>query len=119
MRQRGRQRGLSIIGFLFLAVVIIIFALVGFRVLPSYLEYYTIQKALEETLADNANITPQDIRRSLDRRISADYVDSVRASDVTVTKEGTQIVARLEWQKTLHMVANASILLEFEASASR
>ena len=119
MRQRRRQRGLSIIGFLLVAAVVIIFALVGFRVLPAYIEYYSVQKALEQTLADQNNITPQDIRRSLERRISADYVDSVRASDVTVTKEGNQIVARLEWQKILHMVANASILLEFEASATR
>jgi Domain of unknown function (DUF4845) len=119
MRQRHGQRGLTIIGFLLLAGVIIIFALVGFRVLPAYIEFYTVQRALEDTLADRGNITPQDIRRSLERHISADYVDSVRASDVTVTKEGNQIVARLEWQKILHMVANASILLEFEATASR
>jgi hypothetical protein len=119
MRQRRGQRGLSIIGFLLVAAVVIIFALVGFRVLPAYIEFYSVQKALEQTLADQSNITPQDIRRSLERRISADYVDSVRASDVTVTKEGNQIVARLEWQKILHMVANASILLEFEASATR
>jgi hypothetical protein len=119
MRQQRRQRGLSIIGFLLVSAVVIIFALVGFRVLPAYIEYYSVQKSLEQTLADQSNITPQDIRRSLERRISADYVDSVRASDVTVTKEGNQIVARLEWQKILHMVANASILLEFEASATR
>ena len=119
MRQRGNQRGLTIIGFLLVAAVVVIFALVGFRVLPSYIEYYTVQKALEETLADQANITPQDIRRSLERRINADYVDSVRASDVTVSKEGNQVVASLEWQKTLHMVGNASILLEFQATATR
>jgi Tfp pilus assembly protein PilE len=119
MRQRSRQRGLTIIGFLLVAAVVVIFALVGFRVLPSYIEYYTVQKALEETLADQANITPQDIRRSLERRINADYVESVRASDVTVSKEGNQVVASLEWQKTLHMVGNASILLEFQATATR
>jgi hypothetical protein len=119
MRQRGRQRGLTIIGFLLVAAVVVIFALVGFRVLPAYIEYYTVQKALEESLADQGNITPQDIRRSLERRINADYVDSVRASDVTVSKEGNQVVASLEWQKVLHMVGNASILLEFEATATR
>jgi Tfp pilus assembly major pilin PilA len=119
MRQRSRQRGLTIIGFLLLAAVVVIFALVGFRVLPSYIEYYTVQKALEATLADQSNITPQDIRRSLERRINADYVDSVRASDVTVSKEGNQVVASLEWQKTLHMVGNASILLDFQAVATR
>ena len=119
MGHRGRQRGLTIIGFLFVAAVVIIFALVGFRVLPAYIEYYTVQKALEQTMADSSNITPQDIRRSLERRISADYVDSVRASDVTVSKDGNQIVASLEWQKILHMAGNASILLEFQATATR
>ena len=107
------------IGFLFTTIVIIIFALVAFRVGPSYIEYFTVQKALDQTMLDVQTPTAAEIRRSLERRISADYVDSVRASDVTVTKEGNQIVARLEWQKILHMVANASILLEFEASATR
>jgi len=113
------QRGLTIVGFLLVSAVVIIFALVGFRVLPAYIEYFTVQKALQATLAEPGNLTPQDIRRSLERRMDADYIDSVRASDVTVSKEGNQIVASLAWQKILHMVGNASILLEFEASASR
>ena len=114
-----RQRGLTILGFLGVSAVVIIFALVAFRVLPSYIEYFTVQKALQQTLAESPNMTPQDIRRSLERRIAADYIDSVRASDVTVSKEGNQIIATLAWQKILHMVGNASILLEFEASAGR
>jgi len=114
-----RQRGMTIVGFLMVSAVVIIFALVGFRVLPAYIEYFTVQKALQLTLAEPGNLTPQDIRSSLDRRIAADYIDSVRASDVTVSKEGNQIVASLAWQKILHMVGNASILLDFEASASR
>ena len=114
-----RQRGLTILGFIFVAAVIVTVALVGFRVLPSYIEYFTVQKALEATLADGQNVTPQEIRRSLQNRIAADYIESVRATDVTVTKENNQIIATLNWQKILHMVGNASILLEFEASASR
>jgi Tfp pilus assembly protein PilE len=119
MRHRHRQRGLSIIGFLFVAAVVVVLALVTFRVLPSYVEYYTVQKALEASLADASNQTPQEVRRSLERRLSADYVDAVRASDLTVSKEGNTIVASLAWQKILHMVGNASILLDFEATATR
>ena len=118
-RPRHAQRGISILGFLFVAAVLIVAALVGFRILPSYVEYFTVQKALEASLADQANQTPQDVRRSLERRLNADYVDAVRASDLTVSKEGNQVVASLEWQKTLHMVGNASILLEFEARSTR
>jgi hypothetical protein len=116
---RRGQRGVSIIGFMFVAAVLIVIALVGFRVLPSYVEYFTVQKALEASLADQSNQTPQDLRRSLERRLSADYVDAVRASDLTVSKDGNTVVASLAWQKILHIAGNVSILLDFEATASR
>jgi uncharacterized protein DUF4845 len=115
----GNERGLSMTGFLFTTVVIIIFALVAFRVGPSYIEYFTVQKALDQTLSEVPNPTISDIRRAMDRRLSADYVDSVRSSDVLVGREGNQIVATLSWQKVLHMIGNASILLEFEARSTR
>ena len=41
------QGGLSMIGFLFVAVVIAVVAMVGFRVAPSYVEYFTIRSAIE------------------------------------------------------------------------
>jgi hypothetical protein len=113
------ERGLSMTGFLFTTIVVIIFALVAFRVGPSYIEYFTVQKALDQTMAEVETPTIADIKRSMDRRLSADYVDSVRSSDVLVTREGNAIVATLSWQKVLHMIGNASILLEFEARSSR
>jgi hypothetical protein len=115
----ARERGLSMTGFLFTTTVIIIFALVAFRVGPSYIEYFTVQKALDQTMQEVQNPTAADIRRSMDRRLSADYVDSVRSSDVLVGREGNTIVATLSWQKILHMIGNASILLDFEARATR
>ena len=82
MRQRTRQRGLTIFGFVFVAAVVVIFAVVGFRVLPAYIE-------------------------------------SVGPQDVFVTKDGNAIVATATWTRKLHLVANASLFLEFEATATR
>ena len=44
------QRGLSMIGFLFVAAVIVVVAIVGFRMVPSYVEYFTVQSAVEKAL---------------------------------------------------------------------
>jgi len=114
-----KERGLSMTGFLFTTIVIIIFALVAFRVVPSYIEFFTVQKALDQTMQEVTQPTASEIRRSMDRRLSADYVDSVRSSDVLIGREGNSIVATLSWQKVLHMIGNASILLEFEARSTR
>ena len=106
-------------GFLFTTVVVIIVALIAFRVGPSYIEYFTVQKALDQTMREVQNPTISEIKRSMDRRLSADYVDSVNAGEVIVGREGNLIVATLSWQKVLHMIGNASILLEFEARSTR
>ena len=106
-------------GFLFTTIAIIIFALIAFRVGPSYIEYFTVQKALDQTLLEVQNPTISEIKRSMDRRLSADYVDSVNAGEVVVGREGNLIVATLSWQKILHMIGNASILLEFEVRSTR
>jgi hypothetical protein len=58
----ARERGLSMTGFLFTTTVIIIFALVAFRVGPSYIEYFTVQKALDQTMQEVQNPTAADIR---------------------------------------------------------
>ena len=115
----GCQRGLTMIGFLFVTVVVLVVALIGFRVIPAYIEYFSIQKALQGAMSDSSELTTGDIRRLLDRRFSADYIESVRPADVQVTKAGNVITASVSWETKLHLVANASLLLEFDASASR
>lgn len=119
MRGRRDERGLSMIGFLFVATVIAVVAIVGFRMVPSYVEYFTVQKAVEKSLRDAPDPTPAVVKKSFEKYIAADYIDSVRVSDLNVTREGNAIVAQVAWQKQLHMVGNVSLLLDFDVSVSR
>jgi hypothetical protein len=119
MHNLSRQRGLSVLGFLFVAAVVLSVALLAFRMIPAYIEYFTIQKALDGALADSNDLSVASIRRAMDRRLSADYADAISAKDVDVTKTGNTITASVSWEKRLPVVKNVSILLEFDASASR
>ena len=107
------------IGFLFVTAVLLIVALLAFRMIPSYIEYYTVQKALEDAIRETNDPTQATIRRSVERKISSDYVDSVTAKDVEVSKLGNTITASANWEKKLPLVHNISLLMEFNASASR
>jgi hypothetical protein len=119
VKSAGRQRGLSLIGFLFVTAVVLVVALLGFRVIPAYIEYFSVQKALQGALADSTDLTAADVRKLLDRRFNADYIDSVRAADVQVTRSNNVTTASVSWESRLHLVSNASLVLEFDASASR
>ena len=113
------ERGITILGFIFVAAVVIVVALVGFRVLPAYIEYFAVQKALQQALDDSPGGNVQEVRRAFDRKVSAGYIESVRAADVQVTRQQNAITASVGWQRILPMVGNASILLDFDAAATR
>ena len=115
------QAGLTILGFLLVAAVVIIFAMVGFRVVPSYVEYYSVKKSLDDTMrsgnADPSNMVA--FRSELARRLQTSYVENVKANDAVVQRVGNQMTAELSWERRLHMFGNAYILLEFEVTSSR
>jgi hypothetical protein len=120
MRTRIDQTGITIIGFLFVAVVVLAVAMIGFRVLPAYIEYFSVQKILKQTL-DNMpeGETLGQFQRDFGLRAGADYIDSVYGQDVDLVKEGNQLVASATWTKTLPLIGNASLLLDFTASATK
>ena len=117
----ARQSGLTILGFMLVAAVVVIFAMVGFRVVPSYIEYFSVKRALEDTMrggsADPNN--PAAFRAELARRLQTSYVEDVKSADAILTRQGTQVVAEMAWERRLHLVGNMYILLEFEAQSAR
>ena len=59
------QRGLTMTGFLVTAVILIIVALLGFKIAPPYMEYYTIQKQIKIV----ANEVGSPDRRAVERAV--------------------------------------------------
>ena len=120
MQMRKRQRGLSMLGFLFVAAVVVTCVMIGFRVMPAYIEHYSIQKALEQALADTKDLNSSaEVRRAFQKRADAGYIESVTGNDVEVAKLKNEVTASVSWTRKLPMVANVSLWLEFEATATR
>jgi Domain of unknown function (DUF4845) len=120
MSVRRRQGGLTMIGFLFVAAVVVVVALIGFRVTPAYIEYFSVQKGLEQALQEVKDPTAvADVRRAFQMRVDAGYIESVSGRDIEITKERNQITASVSWTRKLPLISNVSLLIEFEASATR
>ncbi|MEO5698954.1 MAG: DUF4845 domain-containing protein [Casimicrobiaceae bacterium] len=114
------QRGLTMGGFVFVAAIIVAVVMLGFKITPAVLEYYAVKQALREALDDAKDPTAApDIQRAFQRRIDAGYIESVSSRDVELSKAGNMVTATVAWTRTTHLVANASLLLEFEAVATR
>jgi hypothetical protein len=119
-RPARRQGGLSIIAFLFVAIVALIFTVVGFRVLPAYIEYFSVKSALEQSLVDTRDFnSPAELRRAFQKRCDAGYIESVGGRDIELNKVGNSFVASLAWTRKLHLLANVYLVIEFETKAQR
>lgn len=120
MHERKPQRGLSMIGFLFVATVVVVCVMIGFRVAPSYIEYYSVTKALEQSLYEAKDLnSAAEIRKAFQKHADAGYIESVSGKDVDVVKNKNEVTASASWTRKLPLVANASLLLDFEATATR
>ena len=120
MHRWQSQRGLSMIGFIFVAVVVVVVVMIGFRVTPAYIEYYSVNKALERALWETKDLNSAlEIRKSFQRVADAGYIESVSDKDIEITKTKNEVTASASWTRKLPLVANASLLLDFEASATR
>jgi hypothetical protein len=120
MRGARSQSGLTMLSFLFVAAVVLVVVMVGFRVTPAYIEYFSVQRALGETLRTSKDLRDEaDFRRSFQRRVDSGYIESVGGRDVDLTKAGNEYTARVAWTRKLPLLSNVSLLIEFDASATR
>ena len=120
MNERQSQCGLSMIGFLFVAVVVVVCVMIGFRVAPAYIEYYSVNKALEKALWETKDLnSAYEIRKNFQRVADAGYIESVTEKDIEITKNKNQYTLSASWTRKLPLVGNASLLLDFEATATR
>ena len=109
-------KGITMIGFLVLLVIVGALAIVAFRAIPIYSEFFTVKRILRQINVDAMDTTPAEIRKQFELKASADYVSDVKARDLDIGKEGSRIVISVTYQKTVPLVANVSLLFDFEAS---
>ncbi len=120
MQDTRRQRGITMFGFLFVAAVVMVVVMLGFRIAPAVIEYYSVKAALNEALQEVKDPTGvADVQKAFQRRIDAGYIESVSGKDVEFTKERNTVTASVSWTRTLHLVANASLVLDFDVTATR
>ena len=110
-----RQRGLTFISVVFILGLIAFFVLLGLKIGPIYLDHSKVVSALAE-LEKTPDIEQQseaEIRDSLGKRFSINYVYDVTQKDITVTKFGNYLKVAIEYEVVKKIAGNLSVLVEF------
>jgi hypothetical protein len=109
------QRGVTLMGLIILLFILIFVALLGFKLIPAYIDFHTAKKAINAIARERQGSTVAEIRRSFDNRAAIDDI-KVRASDLEITKQGNEVVIGFAYRKEVPLFANIGIYIDFAAS---
>src|SRR5688572_20230721 len=113
------QRGLSIMGLIVGLVIVIFIALLGFKLVPSVLEFRAIKGAIVAIARERQSSSVADIRRAFDARQAIDDFTAVKSSDLEVTKQGNQVVIAVAYRKEVPLFANVGLFIDFAANSAQ
>ena len=84
-RRLARQRGVTLFGLLFWAILIGFAGYVAVRVLPTVNEYLTIQRALDKIVAAPPATVPE-VRAAIDKQKTVEFaISSISGKDLDIT----------------------------------
>lgn len=111
---RRAQRGLSLFGLMFWAIVIGFFGYVAVVVFPTVNEYLTIQRTIDKVAAENP-ATVAEARSAFERQRSIEYaISSITAKDLEVSKENDRVVIAFAYDKEIPLVGPVYLLLKYQ-----
>lgn len=110
-----RETGLGVIAALFLLILIAFVLVIAFRVTPIYIEYYQIRKALASLSEDisSYSVSPDDLRRGLERRFAIDYISVIEARDIRIFRQQGAIYADLNYEDHRPLLGHLQIVGAF------
>lgn len=115
---KSKQRGLSLIGFLFIGALVVFAAFLAIKTFGTVVEYLTIKKAISAVAGDSSNATVGDVRKAFDRRALIDDINSVRGADLDVAKVGGKIVIGVAYERRIELFGPVSLCLDFQTSSA-
>ncbi|MFY2764524.1 DUF4845 domain-containing protein [Arenimonas sp. MALMAid1274] len=115
----SKQKGITLMSFVVVLVVVGFFALIAMKLFPMYSEFHNLKGTMDEfALQPNAaSYTPAQLQADFDRRFNIAYVESVDSrKHLKIVRNpggrGSQLVVSYEVRKPL--IANLDVVGKFD-----
>lgn len=111
---RRRQRGITLFGLMFWAVLLGFFAYLLVRILPTVNEYLTVQRTVEQ-IARQQPATVAEARQAFDKQKDLEYsISEISGKDLIVTKENDKVVIGFAYNKLVPIYGPVYVLIKYE-----
>ncbi|NBD96352.1 MAG: DUF4845 domain-containing protein [Gammaproteobacteria bacterium] len=117
MKSLQNQRGLSLLGFIFILILVLFFTYIGIKLVPVYLNHWSLMSEVKAVASEpgSANKPPNTLRRELQRRLGVSYVEYVEPRHISIERgDQVRLVVRYDVEK--HLIGNIDAIIRFDSA---
>ena len=111
-----KQRGITLIGFIFVLSFALFISFIGMKIGPIYMEYYSVVSAMNGVASErgSANLSPYDIRVKVLNRLYVSYsAENVKEKHIKLTrKNGVHL--RIAYEVRKPVIGNLDVVAMFD-----
>ena len=114
---KRKQGGMTMLGFLITLSVVILFLFCGMKIVPMYIEYYSVKKALASIAneQDTSSATKDKIRAMFARHITIDYVKIIKPDMLKIEATDSGFNLTVDYERREELIANLDVVGRFRA----
>ncbi len=114
----NRQRGVTLSSLLTWAVIIILAAIGGMKIIPVYIQDAEIKSILSSIVndPDMQGAPSKNMRESFSKRAMMNNINIVTANDIEIVKDERGLSLSVSYEVKIPLTGNATLLLEFNPS---
>jgi type II secretory pathway pseudopilin PulG len=114
MKMKQQQRGMTFIGLLFVGIVLAFAGVTLAQVVPTYIEYMAVQKAVQKA---STGTTVAEVRATFDKAAQIDDIASISGKDLDIGKQGDRVVVSFDYSREIHLVGPAYLVMKYTGSS--
>ena len=114
----NQQRGISMVAMLFICIGLVLTAVLGMKVAPSAMQYFTVVKTLKSITSSGelANASVAEVRKVFDKHREVNDINAVTGADLEVSKEGSEIIVSFSYSEKIRLFGPVSLVIDYQGS---
>lgn len=111
------ERGISLSGLIFVLAVLGVAAVFALKLVPTYMEYRTIQDAIVKAKAAGGSVA--EMQRTFDKNAEINNVSAISGHDLVITKDGGEPEISFAYEKRVPLAGNVSLVINYAGTTDK
>ncbi len=112
----SRQHGLGIVGWLAALLVAAFVLTLGFRLLPVYMDYWSLRQVLNQVMAEPEvrDMNQSQLRAHIQRRLDVNRIETASARSFRIVEERGQRTLDATYESRVPFMFNIDLVVRFD-----